>query len=868
MIKKTADRLFEWFCNPEYYDDIRGDLEQLYNEQLKHRPRRSADLYFAKEVALLFRLSLLRPFNFNRHIMIRNNLKIAFRQIRAQKLYSAIKIGGFALGIAAFLLLALYLRHELSYDNFHSNGDRIYRVTMHYQQEGFQGVDFPSPFARVIADEFAEVEQSGRLIRATWYNLFRPADRVQNSFEEGVAYADPELLHMFDLPMVKGEYAESMEQPNSILLSESTAQRIFPDEDPINQLLIANNDKDNPFKVVGVFADFPSNSHLDFNFLISMRGVEFWPGEQNYWGANMYDIYTLLAPGVDVEGLNQKLSRITTDYFVPSWIDRDFANPHEMAENLAYELQPVRDIYLDPADVRDGLPHGSRSQLWLFGFAGLLIIFIASINFINLSIARYSTRAREISMRKIIGATKKQIVNQFLSESIVFCFFSFIIGILLAWYTLPFVNQIAGKSLAFSWSLMDVLPWLIAAVLALGLLTGIYPAVYLSAIRVLSDNSLQVRQRRSTFSFRSLLVVFQFAVSTLLTICTVIVIQQMDFILNKDLGFDKEQVMIVKGVDLLGEKAEIFRDRAGQLADVSSVSLSDYLPVAGSRRYGDSFWPEGMQSTQAGVNAQIWQVDHSYIETLGMRLTAGRGFRKGMSSDSTSIVISRSLAEQLPIEQKIGATITNKEKSWQVIGIIEDFHFQSLKMAVTPACLVLGGGSSTASIKINAAGTAPLISSLENIWQDMSPNAEFHYEFLDESFAAMHQDVESSGQLFGIFALLALVIASLGLFGLTTFIAEQRYREIGIRKVLGASVPNIVGLLSSKLARLVMVAIAIAIPMGWYIMHNWLQNFAYRVTIDWRPFVAATCVTCLIALGTTGLQSLKAALVNPVDSIR
>ncbi len=865
MIKEAADRFFKWYCHPEYYDDIRGDLEELYRQRLKETAKSDADWYYVKEVLLLLRLSIIRPFIFNHPAMIQNNLKIALRHLWSQKFYSTIKIGGFALGIAAFVLLVIYLQHEWSYDNFYPKKDRIYRVTTHFLKEGFRGVDYPAPFSKVLVDEFPEIEQAGRYIPITWFDQVRPSDRQQNTFEEKtMAYIDRDLLSILDLPMVEGDYAKSMNEPNTVVISASKAKQLFRNRDAIDQLLIINDNEDRPYKVVGVFQDFPSNSHLQFDYFISLAGVEFWPGEQDYWGANMYDVYALIHPDADVTALNEKLSSITTNYLVPSWTERDFADPEDMARNLSYELQPIQNIYLDAEGMRDRLPHGDQRLFWLFAFAGLLIIAIASINFINLSVANYSVRAKEVGLRKVIGATRKQIANQFLSESILYSFISFVVGIALAYLLLPSINEIIGKTLEFPWQIQRGLPMVLAGIITLGLLTGAYPSLYLSALNPLSKE----QGKPSKSKAQSGLVVFQFIISAALIICTIVVYQQMQFILGKDLGFDKEQVLAIRGTNSLGTKMPVFKEKLLELKDVKSVSVSGYLPIEGSQRYSDSFWKNGRQSIDQGVNAQIWQVDPDYLETLGLRLLEGRGFQSNLSADSSAIIVSKSLAEQLVLDENIGTTITNKEHTWNIIGVMEDFHFESLKTEVSPSCLVLGNSPSVVTVKMNADRADQLLASIGSIWREMVPGNAFRYNFLDESFAAMHEDVRRSGTLFTAFSLLALVIAGLGLFGLTTFVIKQRSKEIGIRKVLGASVANIVSLLSRDFLRLVFIGTLIAVPLGWYVMNQWLEGFAYRVDLRWWMFGLSVFITCLLALATTGIQSIRSALANPVDSIR
>lgn len=799
--------------------------------------------------------------------MLINNIKIAIRHIGSQKLYSGIKIGGLAIGIAAMLLLMIYLKYESSYDNFYIKKEQIHRVTVKYLKEGFSGVDFPAPFAKAIKNDFPEVLNAGRLIPAKWFNQVRTTKEKQNFFEDKIAYADSEWMDILSLPVVYGNCVKGMEEPNTISISKSIAKKMFPNQNPINEFLIINDNQEVPFKVVGVYEDFPSNSHLELDLIISLEGVEFWEGEQSYWGTNMYDVYTLLKKGTDIENLNEKLSSLTTNYLLPSWIEREFVNPYEIADNQKYELQPIQDIYLESSDIRDGLSHGDQRMIWLFGAAGVLIILIACINYINLSIARHSIRVKEISTRKILGANKREIIGQLLSESILFSFVSFSIGSLIAWAVLPYFNELVDKTLTFPWKTSNSMLVFLISILGLGFATGIYPSLFLSNFKP-SPSSLKLKEANRNLNFQKLLVVFQFTVSITLIICTAIVFQQMEFILNKDLGFEKDQVLTIKGTNALAKNETTFKQELLELNAVKSISIGGYLPIKEGHRYSDSFWKDGTQNVEQGVNAQIWQVDQEYINTLGIDLISGRNFNEKLGSDSSAVIISQSLSQKLGFENSLDQSITNKENKWNIIGVIHDFHFESLKSNIAPLCIVLGKNSSMISIKFNSKNTEQLLGSVEEIWKKFVPENQLQYSFLDESFTKMHDDVHRTARLFNVFALLAIVIACLGLFGLTTFITEQREKEIGIRKVLGAKVTSILFLLSKDFLKLIFIAILIAVPMGWYIQSEWLKNFAYHIELEWWIFALAGSGALIIAFFTVSSKAFFVALTNPVESLR
>jgi len=805
--------------------------------------------------------------------MLTHHLTIAFRHLWKQKMYSAIKIGGLALGIAACILLILYLKHEMSYDTYYPRADRIYRVTVDYLDDDITGVDFPAPFARTLENDFPEVEQAGRyatpLFISDGSNYVRRAAQEQNTFETGFAFFDQELVDIFQLPMVYGNLSEALSKPFTILISKSKAEKYFPNENPIGKMLIINDDEAQPYTIGGVMEDIPRNSHLPFDFLLTLEGVEFWQGEQTYWGANNYDVYVLLKSETDPDLLAQKLSNITTKYMVPGWKERGLANAETYADSMRYNLQPITEIHLYSEGIRDRLSHGDIRLVWLFGAVVIMILVIACINFINLSTARSANRAREVGMRKVVGAFRNQLVNQFLIESTLFSILSFISGVLLTWFLLPYFNQLSGKSLTIPWIEIWFIPTLFIAALIIGILSGLYPSFYLSAFKPIHI----IRGRLSIGSknplLRSILVVFQFTTSVILIIGTLVIYQQMQFILNKKIGYDKDQVMLIQGTHTLDESVRAFKDRLLQLSQVQHATLSDYLPIAGSRRNGNGFFKAGRTQDDAPVFGQIWRVDFDYVSTLGMQIKAGRNFSIAMPTDSQAVVINEAMAKQLQLKEPIGKRITNGGATWEVIGVLENFHFESIREEIYPLALVIGGGSpSNTLLKVSTGGIAQTIRSVEAVWKDFAPHQPLRYTFLDESYARMYEDVRRSGDLFSSFAILAIIISCLGLFGLTVYMAEQRTKEMGIRKVLGASITSLVQLLSKDFIRLVLISIVVATPIAWYIMHNWLESFAYRIDISWWVFILAGGITLVIALLTMSFHSIKTAHLNPIQALK
>lgn len=879
---KWADRFLEWYCRPELLEEIQGDTHELFFKRYKDRGIKAARRHFIWDVMRSFRLSTIKHFNIKiSPDMLKSNFKIAWRNMSKQKMYSAIKIGGFALGIAACLLIALYIKDELSYDKYYTNADRIYRIIGVNKAGDFagKGVDFPAPFAKALRTELPEIELIGRINPNTLFtgggNPTRRPDETQNNYEDGFTFADQEMLDILQIPMVYGDRAHALDEPNEIVISKKIADKYYPNENPVGKTLIFNDNRKTPIKIGGVMQDFPSNSHLQFDFLISLKGINFYPGEQDNWNASNYHTYILLKPGTNVKRFEQKMFNTAFDkYLIPEFKKNGMSEEaiHDLRQSLALELQPIRDIHLYSADIHDGFTHGDIRFVWLFGAIALFILMIAAINFINLSTARSANRAKEVGLRKVVGSFRNHLVNQFLTESILFSLLSFIMGMLLAWLLLPYFNQLANKSLTFPWQEWWFIPVIIGSALVVGFLAGIYPAFYLSSfkpINVLKGN-LSLGSKNATM--RSALVVFQFTTSIVLIIGTFIISQQMHYILNKKLGFDKEQIVMLQGTQTVGKQQILtFKEKLKQLPEVQNVTISDFLPVvnAGTKRNGNTFAEEG-QSTNAGdgVGGQIWKVDYDYINTLGMKVVEGRNFSPEMPTDSQAVIINQTLAKKLHFDNPIGKRITNGYQNYQVIGVVEDFNFESMRENIAGICLVLGNSNSITSVKINTKNTSKAIQDITSVWKEFAPNQPIRYTFLDESFARMYDDVQRTGRIFSSFAILAVIVACLGLFALASFMAEQRNKEIGIRKVLGASTSNILRLLTQNFIKLILLALVIAVPLGWYLMHKWLEDFAYRIHISWVVFALAGLTVLLIALLTVSYQAIRTATGNPVDALR
>lgn len=746
--------------------------------------------------------------------MYQNYFKIAWRTLTKQKMYAAIKIGGFALGIAACFLISLFIRDELSYDQHYPRADRIYRAIVEYNDPGdfVTGVHFPAPFAQALKEDFPEIEKAARINASSLFGAgsaqVRRSDQPENSYEEGITFADQELIDILGIPLVYGDPKHALDAPNTIVISKNKADKFFPKENPVRKTLILNDDVTKPYKIGGVMPDMPATSHLQYDFLLTLKGVEFWPGEQTNWRNQNYITYILLRPGADAAQLEKKLVSVIQKYVVPALRADGNVNAATVVKNTTFKLQPLRDIHLNRNNIQDSwTKYGDIRFVWLFGAIAVFILIIAGINFINLSTAKSANRAKEVGLRKVLGSYRSHLIQQFLAESLLYSVLSFGVGLFLAWLLLPYFNQLAAKSLIFPWQEWWLLPVILTAALIIGFLAGLYPAFYLSAFQPIQVLKGSISRGSKSAGTRGLLVVFQFTTSIVLIVGTFIIYRQMNYILNKELGFDKDQVILLQGANTLGDGVKTLKTELLRLPQVKSVSVSDYLPVKGTKRNGNGFWQEGKTTEERSVNGQIWEVDTDYGKTLGLKIIAGRDFSRDLASDSQAVVINKAMAQQLGWPNPIGQRLTNGGGVWTVVGVVEDFHYESFKKDIEPLALILGNSPSMIAVKVNSPDMANLVGAITGVWKNVAPHQPIRFTFLDEAYARMYDDVQRMGRIFSSFAVLAIIVACLGLFALSAFMVEQRSKEISIRLVLGASTYSIFRLLTQNFLRLVLIHI-------------------------------------------------------------
>jgi putative ABC transport system permease protein len=791
-------------------------------------------------------------------------------------MYAVINIGGFAIGIAACLLIALYIRHELSYDRDNPNKDRVFRIIGEDKQNGevHNGISFPAPMAKALVNDFPEIERAGRTMSSELFgganNQVRRIDQANDTYESGFCFADTSVLDILNVHMIYGNRSHALSEPFSIVICKSMADKYFPYQNPVGQRLIFNDNPKMPIIVGGVMQDFPSTSHLQYRGFISLSGINFWDGEQQQWTASNYQIYLQLKPNVNIDAFNKKITADVLDkYMIPALIAQGQKNVQESLKGARLYLQPVTDIHLHSYNLQeDNTKHGDIRYIYMFAAIAIFVLVLACINFLNLSTARSANRAKEVGLRKVVGSTRNNLVRQFLTESMLYSFLSFFIGILIAVTVLPLFNKVSGVQLGMPWNEWWLLPFLVAFAFVIGLLAGLYPAFYLSYFKPINTLKGNLSLGSKNADLRSVLVVFQFTISIILIIGTSVVYEQMQYILHSKIGFDKDEVVMIKGADALRDQTAAFKNELLRLPVVKNVSVSDFLPITDSKRNGNTFWKEGHLLDDHGIQTQHWVVDENYISTLGMKLTAGRNFSAKMGMDSQSTIINKAMADKLGYADPLGQIITNGGEHLRIVGVVDNFYYESMKQQVNPLLMILGSSNSIISIKVNAADMKTALASIDKVWKDFLPHQALRYDFLDQSYAAMYADVQRMQYIFTGFSILAIIVACLGLFALSAFMAEQRSKEISIRKVLGASVSNLFTLLTGNFMRLIIISLIIAIPSAWLLMNKWLQDYAYRITITWDIFFIAGITVLLLALITICWQAIKVSFVNPVESLR
>jgi putative ABC transport system permease protein len=784
--------------------------------------------------------------------MLLNYFKIAFRNLYRQKGYSFINIIGLSVGMAASILILLWVQDELSFDRFHKNTNNLYRVLTEWRLNG-EKLYFeitPAPLADLVKAEVPEVSNATRFHEMGRMLLNHNDITI---YEQDGAFADPAFLEMFTFPLIAGDNRTALNNPYSIVVSEELAHKYFGDEQAIGKTMRFENTFD--MIVTGVFQKVPSNSHIKFQFLVPFIAQKaLGRNLDNNWNDFNYSTYIQAADNADADEIRRKLKLAKEKQLGEDGQDTDFL------------IQSVNDIHLESSFLDSGGGQGDKQYVYIFSVVAVFILLIACINFMNLATARSAKRAKEVGLRKVIGANRQQLIWQFLGESTLLTFVALVIALLLVHLLLPVYNDLSSKELVLSLDLKFVLG-LIAIALITGLLAGSYPALLLSSFQPAKVLKGIFKAGTGGATFRKTLVVVQFTLSIILIVSTIIIYNQLSYIRTKKLGYNHENIVAVsvKGNarnSYLSLKNELLKQ--SEVISVTSAS-QDLNNIASTTSGGE--W-EGKPADMRLLLNQV-SVDHDFINTFGIEMAQGRAFSQGFASDSTAFIINEEAAAQMGIENPVGARFSVHGVTGKIVGVAKNFHFKSMHAKIEPMLLFVSPNwRNRMYIKVNADNIPATIATLEKTWKQFEPNYPFEYQFLDESYDKMYRAEQRAGKLFNYFAGIAIITSCLGLFGLAAYTAEQKSKEISIRKVLGASVVSVTMLFSREFTRLVIVAMVLATPVAWYLMNKWLEDFAYRIEVEWWVFVVAGATAFLIALLTISYQSIKTALSNPVNSLR
>jgi putative ABC transport system permease protein len=857
-------RFSQWLIKRIFKDEGEvklGDFIEIYSAFAEEKGRLQAKLrfwwYLIRSIPEYFKDSL--------HVggsMFKNYLKIAFRNLKRNKGYSAINITGLAVGIVCFVLMFLYVRFELSFDNFHENGDQIYRFYKKRQIEGtaYLGNPYftttPAPLAPTLKEEYPEVVNGTRISRVNDVLLIHQ----ENRFYETGLWADNQFLKIFSFPLRQGNLEKVLAEPDSMVVTQRMAEKFFGSEDPMGEIVTLNyGSRKINFRVTGILENIPAHSHLHFDFLasfISLKDLRRQGLED--WYSNSDTTYIQLRQGYDYRELENKLP-VFLDKYAP-----------ERYANYAGLLQPLKKIHLHSFFNFDIALTNDINNIYLFIAIALIILIIACINYMNLATARSFQRTKEVGMRKVVGAARRQIIRQFLGEAVFLAGLALLGALALVKFILPLFNSFTQQDLQLNiLKNPGIILILFALVILVGHISGSYPAVFLSAvnpIKVLKKET--IGPSKGTF-MRNVLVTFQFSASIILIVCTIVVYSQLKFIKNKDIGFSREHVITLRiKDDVIYENIESIKNTLAQHPNVQKISSSNYLPIDIANRSDATAINEEREEVKVSVYHA--SIDFDYLDTFGIKLLQGRNFSPEFSMDKEqALILNETAVRHLGWKDPIGKRMQFNGKDFVVIGVVKDFHYQPLYLSIEPMALHMEEEQhSRLAVRIKPENIPQTIAFLKKTYEQYNPLHPFDFAFLDDSFNRIYQEEHKFGSLFRAFSFLAIFIACLGLYGLASFTTQRRTKEIGIRKVLGASISGIFMLLSRGLSKWVLLANIIAWPVAYCFMNKWLQNFAYRINIGLGIFLASGMTALVIALLTVSYQSIKAATANPVDSLR
>jgi len=807
--------------------------------------------------------------------MIKNYLTIAWRNLMKYKFISVINLFGLTVGLTCCLLILNYIRHEMSFDTYHPDADQIYRVTRIFRNPQTAAVSLhlgtvAPPFGPLLKNDFGEIEQMSRLIDFSPLAV-RYEEKMFN--EQNVFVADEHFFKLFKVDVVRGNPDNALTGPFSVMLSEKMASKYFGEDDPMEKMIRMDNQFN--LKVTGIFKAFPSNTHFHPEFLISFNTLNDTAvyGAENLrtnFGNNSFFTYIKLPPGYNYKNMEARF---------PAFLDKNLPQGNQSqfkpSQGTALTLQKLTDIHLHSHLDYEAEENGDIKRVYIFSAIALFILLIACINYTNLSTARSALRAREIGIRKTVGAERSVLITQFLSESLLISWTAMLLAVGLSWILLPWLNKVSGQQLSMANLFHGKTILMLALVpFAVGILSGIYPAVFMSSFQPVKVLKGLFKAGSGTISFRKVLVTVQFAISIILIISTGVVFKQLRYMQQKALGFNKDQVVTLPYTGQLTPAYEAFRNEMVSNSNVKELTRSSRIPsgrlldAMGTRmNRGDTLAP-------VNVDLKYLAVDETFLKTYGVKVVAGRDFSKEFGMDTSAFLINEAAVKALGFQQNedaLGKDMQYGGRRGKLLGIISDFHFESMHQKIVPLILMVprrDGSYGRISIKVSGTNIPAVLAHIEKTWFKFLPEVPYEYSFLDENFARLYESEQRQGRIFTTFSLIAIFIACLGLLGLSTFAISQRIKEIGIRKVLGANTASIVTLISTDFIKLVAIASIIAFPLAWYASTTWLKDFAYRISVPWWIFLLAGGIAAAVALFTISIQAVKAAWANPVTSLR
>ena len=856
LLKRKPPKITTWLLqkliDSSVRDQAMGDFDEQFSNNVDKKGLFTAKILYWMQIFIVLPQHLKNSIHWGM-AMFKNYLKITMRNIKRQKLYSLINLIGLAIGMFVCILIFLYVKDELSYDKFHEKADRIYRIS------GDNNIIMTGPLAPLLKSELPEIEDYVRLYAPhIWSGISLVSSIDKQFYSERFYFADPSFFDIFTFPFLSGNPQNALKDVNSIVLTENMAKKYFGDTDPVGNTLIYENKYE--YRITGVVKNIPSNSHFHFDFLIPLENYRKFDPDLDNWGNAAFITYLLLKQNVNKTDVEKGIIKIT---------EKDKRLPF----GGKISLMAVENIHLLSRARNELEVNSSIVYIYIFSAVAILVLLIACLNFINLSTARSFKRFKEIGVRKVVGAQRKQLIKQFLGESIFMSLISFAFAVVLVYMLLPLFNNISFKQISFS-IIDNAENFFLLAGLAIfiGILAGSYPAFYFSSFRtVYSLSEKYKKEKHSKVSFRNVLVVFQFIISIGLIAFTGIIHEQMDYLNNKNLGFNKEQIIVIpthRGETAV-KYAPILKQELLKIPEIMYTTVSSQVP--GIRPYMRTF-KKYTNDKEFRIIETLW-VDYDFINAYRMEIIAGRDFSKNLDNPtSSSSIINETGVKMLGYtspQEIIGKNLTTDGENKHFVGVVKDFHFRSLHNKINPLIIHLSSKKNLfISAAVNTKNISSTLKSIEKNWKEIFPNRPFDFFFLDDSYSKQYQFEQRMGVFMGYFTFLAIFTASLGLFGLSAFTAEQRTKEIGIRKVFGASVKNIIVMVSKYFLYLIAAANIIALPAAYYFANEWIQRFAYRITLGLKIFILSAILALIIALVTVSFQSIKAATTNPVNSLR